>query len=145
MLCRNEFDPQDIKIPIDDYKIFEIKGHEIPLSALPAGTTSSRWTTLVEEVRPQDIPNLKHKVLGVMVPPDVQKLKQLEREIALYPSNNTLKEEFNDSLLRSCSASLIQVKEYHAEERALEIRTITSEILPSNYLFVSKFKLPKIV
>jgi hypothetical protein len=51
-MCRNEFDPQYTKIPISDYKIFEIKGHEIPLSALPAGTLYPRWTTLMEELRP---------------------------------------------------------------------------------------------
>lgn len=67
-MFRSEFDPQDTKLPINEYKLFEIKGHEIPLSALPAGSTSPRWTTLMEEVRPQDYGLLKHKILAVMLP-----------------------------------------------------------------------------
>ena len=48
-------------------------------------------------------------------------------------------------LLKSCTAGLMQVKDYHAEERCLEVRTTTSEQFPSNYLFVSKFRLSRIV
>lgn len=67
--------------------------------------------------------------------------------MALYPMNNTLKEEFQEHLMRSCSAGLMQVKEYLPEERKLEVRTVTGEegALPSNYFLVSKFKLPKLV
>lgn len=33
----NEFQTQDIRLPIEEYKIFEIKCNEIPVHALPAG------------------------------------------------------------------------------------------------------------
>lgn len=73
-------------------------------------------------------------------------MKQLESQITLYQSNNTLKEEFNDALLRCCTAGLMQVTEYHEEERCLGVRTTTSEAIPLNYLFVSKnLKLPRVV
>jgi len=39
-------------LPADKIKIFEVKGHEIPLSALKAGSTETEWSTLVEEIRP---------------------------------------------------------------------------------------------
>ena len=33
LMSRNEFDPQDIKIVVDDYKIYKIEGCEIPITA----------------------------------------------------------------------------------------------------------------
>ena len=113
---------------------------------MPAGTTSPRWTTLVDEIRPKEFPTLKHKILGIIVPQDLQKMKQLESQMHLYPHNNALREEFNDQLLRSSTAGLMQVTEYHEEERSLGVRTTTAEAIPMNYLFVSKqLKLPRVV
>ena len=42
---RNELDPQPINLPIDKIKIFEIKGHIVPLAALPTGTLAPEETT----------------------------------------------------------------------------------------------------
>ena len=137
LMCRNEFDPQDIKLDVEGFKIFEITGHEIPMSSLPIGATGPKWTTNVEELH--DMGLLKHKVLAVLMPGDLQKLKQLEREMTLYPSNNTIKEEFNELLMRSSTVGLMQVKDYSSaaklnpngtladtEERKLEVRTISA-------------------
>ncbi len=66
--------------------------------------------------------------------------------MTLYPTKTDIKDEFNDTLMKSCTAGLMQIKDYHTEERKLEVRTTTpSEEIPSNYLLVSKFKLMKIV
>ena len=76
---RKEIDPQPINLPIDQIKIFEVKGHEIPVTALKAGAKHSEWTTVVEEIRPQDlekhISRNKHKILAVMHPKDLPLLK----------------------------------------------------------------------
>ena len=76
-LSRNEFDPQDIKLSIDDYKIFEIKGYQLASSSLMAGSNQTRHITTVEEVTPQNITSLKHRILGVLIPPDAEKLRLL--------------------------------------------------------------------
>ena len=49
--------------------------------------------------------------------------------------------------MKSSTARLLQVTDYYPEEGKLEIRTTTSDPMPSNYLLVSKkdFYLPKIV
>jgi hypothetical protein len=64
-------------------------------------------------------------------------MKLLRHEMTLDPKNNKLKDEFENLLMRSCTAGLMQVKEYHAEERKLEVRTTSIEEFPSNYLLVS--------
>jgi len=48
---RQELEPYNAMVPLNQIRVFEIKAHEIPLSALPAGSTSSEWTTVLEEVR----------------------------------------------------------------------------------------------
>jgi hypothetical protein len=63
----------------------------------------------------------------------------------LDPKNNKIKSEFEGLLQRSIASGLMQVKDYHAEERKLEVRTTSLDALPSNYLLVSNFKLEKIV
>jgi len=52
MAVRNELDPQRVQLPIDQIKVFRVTGSEIPLSALPAGSTQPEWTTIVEEIKP---------------------------------------------------------------------------------------------
>lgn len=65
---RNELDPLPMPLPADKIKIFEVKGHEIPLSALKAGSTETEWSTLVEEIRPQEFEKHKHKIVAVVAP-----------------------------------------------------------------------------
>ena len=118
---RNELDPQRLLLPVDKIKIFEVKGHEIPLSALPAGSTHSEWTTWVEMVQPQDlergIADYKHKILGVKVPKEIPALKQLETRIAQNPSNEQLKEDFNECLLKASTTEFLQIREFKADSR----------------------------
>lgn len=70
--------------------------------------------------------NLKHKILAVLVPQDLEKLKMLRHDI-LEQKNNKLKDEFENLLMRSSSSTLMQVKDYHPEERKLEVRTTSLE------------------
>ena len=108
---RNELDPHPINLPVDKIKIFEVKGHEIPLSALPAGSTHSEWTTWVELIQPQDlergIVDYKHRILGVIVPKEMPVLKQLETRIAQNPSNEQLKEDLKECLLKASTAEFL--------------------------------------
>jgi len=48
----NEFQTQDIRIAMDDIKMFEIKCNKIPISALPAGARSPRLLTEFEKINP---------------------------------------------------------------------------------------------
>jgi hypothetical protein len=61
----------------------------------------------VEEVTPQNIPSLKHRILGVLIPPDVEKLRLLRQEMALDPKNNKIKSEFESLLQRSITSGLM--------------------------------------
>jgi len=142
---RTEFDPYDISISVEEYKIFEIKGHEIPLSALPAGSTSPKWTTLMDEIKGSELAKLQHKMLAIAYPQDQERLRVLEKELSVNPNKNSLKEEYHDILLRCPIAGMMQVKEYNAEMKRLEVRTTNADLPPSKYLFVSKFRLSRLV
>jgi hypothetical protein len=69
---------------LENLTVFSIKGTEIPLSALPAGSTQSEWTTILEEVKDLDknISNYRWKVMANLVPRDLKELKSLEARIA---------------------------------------------------------------
>lgn len=86
MAHRNELDPQPINLPLDRIKIFEVNGHTVDRSALPASSTAPEETTFPEEIRPLDlekqIQKYRHKILAAVLPRDVQMLKQLEARIA---------------------------------------------------------------
>ena len=49
---RNELDPQPINLPLNRIKIYEINGHTVDRSALPANSTAPEETTFPEEIRP---------------------------------------------------------------------------------------------
>lgn len=88
-VLRRELDPQPQALILDQIKVYEVKGHEVPLSQLPSGRTQSEWTTLLEEVRPQDfIKNFqvyRCRVMANLRPKDVSLLKQLETQIVQNP------------------------------------------------------------
>jgi len=58
----------------------------------------------VEEVTQQNMTTLSNKVLAVLIPPDVEKLKLLRHEMTMDPKNNKAKTEFENILMR-CSTS----------------------------------------
>lgn len=72
---RRELDPQPQSIILDSIRVFEVKGHEVPLSQLPTGAKQSEWTTLLDEIKPQDFvknfQNYRFKVLANIVPRDL--------------------------------------------------------------------------
>ena len=49
-LQRNEYDPHDIKLSIEQFKIFEIKGYQLSSGSLQHGAQTSGWITFVEEI-----------------------------------------------------------------------------------------------
>jgi hypothetical protein len=53
----NEFQTQDLRISLDDYKIYEIKCIEIPITALPAGAKCPRYDTEFDKIN-QHSPNI---------------------------------------------------------------------------------------
>jgi len=48
----NEFATHDLRINLDEYKIFEIKCNEIPITALPAGAKAPEYETEFERLDP---------------------------------------------------------------------------------------------
>jgi len=96
---RRDLEPQPFQVPIDKMRIFEVKGCEIPLSALPSGRTQSEWTTIVEYLRPADFESnftskYAGKVLANLKPRDSQLLVQLDLQIAQNPTHIKLSDEF---------------------------------------------------
>jgi hypothetical protein len=57
-----------------------VVGSEIPLSALPAGSTEPEWTTIVEELKSSDLekPIYRNRGMACIAPKDLPLLKQLE-------------------------------------------------------------------
>ena len=51
---RSDLEPQPFPIQIEKMRIFEVKGCEVPLTALPAGSLHPEWTTILDYIRPQD-------------------------------------------------------------------------------------------
>lgn len=118
---RNELDPQPINLPVDKIKIFEVKGSEIPLSLLPAHCTEPEKITLVEPILPQDLEkgmaDYKHRILSVLVPKEIAVMKQLEQRIAQNQGDETLKEEFRNCLMRSCTTEFLQIKDFKPDSK----------------------------
>jgi len=83
---RRELDPQPQSIVLEKIRLFEVKGHEIPLSALPAGSLQSEWTTILEEIRSADFEknfsSYRYRVLANLIPRDLGLLRQLEQRMA---------------------------------------------------------------
>ena len=70
---------------MEKMRVFEVKGHEIPLDQLPSGHTQSEWTTMLEEIRPQELEKnfqiYKHKLLANLIPRDIEALQQIEQRM----------------------------------------------------------------
>lgn len=102
---------------------------ELTKSSLQAGSTSSGWITIIEEIVPQKMKEMQFRVLAVLVPQDVERMKLLRQEMSLDQNKNKRKDEFENLLMRSSSSVLMQIKEYHPEERKLEVRTTSLDAL----------------
>jgi hypothetical protein len=61
----------------------------------------------------------------------------LRHEMTLDQNNNKIKTEFENLLMKCSTSGLMQVKDYHPEERKLEVRTTSLEANASKYLLVS--------
>lgn len=85
---------------------------------------------------------LQHRILAVLVPQDPERMNQLRSELLTTTDiglKTRKKEEFENMLMRSPIQVLMQVKDYHAEERKIEVRTTPMEGTPwaSQFLVVS--------
>ncbi len=83
----NEFQVQDIRISLDDYKIYEVKCIEIPITALPFGAKYPRYDTEFDKIN-QYSPNInnqmlgyKKRIAGVMQPKDLREFQEIEAQI----------------------------------------------------------------
>ena len=96
-------------------RIFEVKGHEVPLSQLPAGAKQTEWTTLLDEIKPSDFiknfHNYKFRILANLVPRDLTHLRQLEYQISQNPQNAQLKANHKSILLQATSVEFVQIRE----------------------------------
>jgi len=117
LAVRNELDPQPVNLPIDLIRVFKVHGSEIPLSALPAGSTQPEWTTIVEEIKPADLekPLYKNRGLACLAPRDLALMKQLEVKMVLNPSSTQLMEDFEDQLLRSSTSEFLMIREFKSD------------------------------
>ena len=157
---RLELEPHPLSLPLHKLRIFEVKGHEIPLSALPAGSTQSEWTTILEEVRDleKNFTQHRHKLLANLMPKDLKELRGLEQRISQSPANTQLREDFKDALLASCCIEFIQIKDLKTDpvtqKKSLEVVRICvhktgedasgEEIdFASNYFLLSDFSLKR--
>ena len=161
----NEFATQDLKIDLEQYKVFEIKCNEIPITALPAGAKAPRYDTEFEKINPlsHNIASLmsgfKRKIAGVMVPADPDEFARIESQMALDRSNMKLKQEFEECLKRAICIELIQIKDFYmttsegqSSKGHLEVRStrgssaLTGEQrLSSGLIFIGKMQLQNMV
>ena len=76
----NEFQTHDIRLSMEDYKIFEVKCNIIPLSSLPAEATAPIHETEFDEITPQSnrLNNFKYRIAGVMQPRDLVEIQKIE-------------------------------------------------------------------
>lgn len=75
-----------MRINLDEYKIFEIKCNEIPITALPAGAKAPEYETEFERIDPSPLDfsqgkmeNYRNKIAAVMVPADLDELTRIEQ------------------------------------------------------------------
>lgn len=98
---------------LDEYKVFEIKCNEIPITALPAGAKQPRYDTEFEKINPampdivSKMASYKKHIAGVMVPADADEFAKIEAQMSLDRSNIKLKQEFEDCLKRCICIELI--------------------------------------
>ena len=118
---RNDLETYPINLDVEKIKIFEVKGREIPISALPDGSLHSKWSTWVDKIEPHDlergIADYRHKILGVIAPKDIQVMKQLETRMNQNPSNDNLYQEFEECLLKASTSEFLQIREFKSDSR----------------------------
>ena len=156
----NVFHPQDLRLLLDDYKVFEIKCNEIPITALPAGAKAPRFDTEFEKINPamptiaSKMASYKRHIAGVMVPADADEFANIEAQMTLDRSNIKLKQDFEDCLKRCICIELIQIKDFYENAaegaaaqgssqmlRHLEVRTTrgtAAAALGSNIIFIGR-------
>ena len=82
----NEFQTHDLRISLEDYKIFEIKCITLDEDRLPFGE-KPRKDTEFERVNPQSsdivqqMNNYKERITGVMMPRDLEEIRKIENKL----------------------------------------------------------------
>ena len=114
----NEFQVSSLRLNLDDYKLFEIKCNEVPLSDLPAGAKAPRFDTEFEQVNlhspgiSAQMNGYKKMIAGVMQPGNPEELARIEAQMALNRTDMKLKQEYEECLKRCVCLELIQIKEF---------------------------------
>ena len=84
--CINEFQTHDLRINLDDYKIFEIKCIKLDEEKLPYGQ-KPRKDTEFERINPQRTDIAQHmntykkRIAGVMMPRDLEEISKIENKL----------------------------------------------------------------
>jgi hypothetical protein len=132
----DDFDTFTINLNIADFKLFQVKSLVIPSSALPFGTTQEKFRLSLQEINPKELP-LTNRVMAFLAPQDLNKLKQLEKELE---QSNEFKNQYHELILRSSCQAMIHVKSFDAEKGELVVLSSTSEQIPSRYLLCGSIK-----
>jgi len=163
----NELKTQDLRIPVDQLKIFEIKCNKIPKSARPAEATGDLLLTEFERILPT-LGNLndlmaahKFSIAGVMLPRDLQEIQKIETRMQLNKNDMSLKQEYEECLSRCICLELVQIKDMvqcapepgqpASGNLQLEVRSTRTQSsgtlnkLSSSILFLGKINLNKMV
>lgn len=115
----NEFQVQDIRISLDDCKVFEIKCNTIPISALPAGAREPRLDTEFDKINPQSknleslMANYKGRIAGVMLSRDPEQIQKIETQMALNKNDMQLKQDYEACLKKCVCLELVQIKDFY--------------------------------
>ena len=59
----------------------------------------------------------KHRILSVIMPKEIAVMKQLEQRIAQNQGDETLKQEFDECLMRSCTTEFLQIKDFKPDSK----------------------------
>jgi polyribonucleotide 5'-hydroxyl-kinase len=128
-----KFDTFEVGLDLEEYKLYTIEIVKIPLSALPMGAKQDTQKIMVKHADPKNMP-LQNRVVGVLDPFDLEKLRRLESEV--FESDSSNKEEFYDIIIKSLCRSLVHVSYYDAEKNQLIVNATSPDGLKSKYLIV---------
>ena len=115
----NEFQTQDIQIPMDEYKIFKIECNRLEKSQLPVGASGPKQIIKFERIDPRN-PNIddlmsehKFKIAGVMMPRDLENFKKIENLMLINKNDLSLEQEFFECLKKCICLEMVQIKDFN--------------------------------
>ena len=128
----NDFptDLQDIRINLEEYKVFEIIKYTTPISHLPAGATEPRLDTEIERINHKtpesQFSSYKNRIAGVMIPKDPEQMQKIETKMALNKLDHALKDEYQECLKKCVCLELVQISNFHMTKQGDDDNQISS-------------------